>query len=146
MKKRADSEHRLQCQLIIWAGLHAGRWPALHLLFAIPNGAAYGGGTKTLKSGAQIPVAAIRAHRMKAEGLRPGVPDLCLPVARGGFHGLFLELKTSTGRLRPDQALWIDALRDEGYRAEVAHGLDEAIAVLRGYVAGAVTSPTCTEA
>lgn len=134
MKTKAPSEHALQCQLISWAGMNAGRWPCLHLLFSIPNGAAYGGGMKTLKSGARIPVAAIRANRMKAEGLRPGVPDLMLPVARGGFHGLFIELKTTKGRLSPEQALWIAALRDEGYRAEVAHGLDEAIEVLRGYV------------
>ena len=134
MQSLAKDEHSLQVAVITWAGLNAGRWPCLHLLFSVPNGAAYGGGMKTLKSGRSIPVAAIRAHRMKAEGLRPGVPDLCLPVARGGFHGLFLELKTKTGRLRPEQALWLDALRDEGYRAEVAHGLDEAVEVLRSYV------------
>lgn len=136
IRSTARDEHSIQCGLVLWAGMNAARWPCLHLLFAIPNGAAYGGGTKTLKSGRSIPVAAIRAHRMKAEGLRPGVPDLCLPVARGGFNGLFLELKTGKGRLRPEQALWIDALREEGYRAEVAHGLDEAIAVLRSYVTG----------
>ena len=33
------------------------------------------------------------AAHLKAQGVRPGVPDLCVPVARHGYHGLYIEMK-----------------------------------------------------
>lgn len=52
--------------------------PELQLLYHVPNE-----GKRTWRTGA----------RLKSEGLKPGVPDLCLPVARGKYHGLYVELK-----------------------------------------------------
>lgn len=129
-----QDEHALQTAVVSWAALQSGRWPALKLLFAIPNGAHFGHEMKTLRSGKRVPVAAIRARRMKAEGLRPGVPDLCLPVARGGHHGLFLEMKTRDGHVREEQVGWLEALREEGYMAVVCRSVEEAVRVLRGYL------------
>lgn len=55
--------------------------------------------------------------RTAREGLIPGVSDLFLPVAQRGYHGLYLELKTKTGRLSPAQKSWIEAVRLQGYAA-----------------------------
>ena len=33
----------------------------------------------------------------RAEGMRKGVPDLCVPMARGGYHSLYIEMKRSDG-------------------------------------------------
>lgn len=105
------------------------QWPALRLLFGVPNAA---------KRSARL------AAYMKAEGLQSGVPDLWLPVARQGKHGLVIEMKRAKGGVvAASQAAWIAALRAEGYRVEVCHGAAEAIDVLRDYI-GADKSRTDT--
>lgn len=97
-------------------------WPELALLYAVPNG-----GKRSRKTAADL----------KAEGVKPGVPDYCLPVPRGGHHGLYLELKRLRGgRVEPEQREWLAALVANGYRAEVARGWEQAWAVLRDYLAG----------
>jgi len=113
------SEHDEQVALITWCRYHVGRWPELDLLFAIPNG------------GHRHPAV---AGKMKAEGVRAGVPDLFLPVSRGLWNGLFLELKTATGRWTPEQREWICRLEGQGYRAEVCKGWEAAAAVIEDYM------------
>ncbi|MCP4524541.1 MAG: VRR-NUC domain-containing protein, partial [Aestuariibacter sp.] len=78
------NEHQHQTALINWARNNERDFPELALLHAIPNGG---------KRGKKV------AMDMKAEGLKPGVPDLCLPVARMGYHGMYIEMKTRTGRV-----------------------------------------------
>lgn len=56
------------------------------------------------------------ARKLKAEGMRAGVPDLMLPVPHGGYHGLFIEMKTKTGTLSWEQKWWRDELQGRGYR------------------------------
>ena len=110
--RRRDLEHQEQKQLIEWADEHAAHWPELALLYAIPNG-----GSASSRAA---------AGRRKAEGQRRGVPDLCLPVPRGIFHGLYIELKAAGGRPSPEQRVWCVRLRDNGYRAEIVEGWEAA--------------------
>lgn len=117
--RRGDEEHREQVALIRWADFARARWPELALLHAIPNG---GQRHKAV------------AARMKAEGVRAGVPDLCLPVPRGRWHGLYIEMKTRRGRASPDQRWWLRALGKAGYRAEVCRGWDAARQVIEEYM------------
>ena len=110
------SEHEEQVRLIRWVDLRANQCPALQLLFAIPNG-----GQRNVRV----------AKNLQAEGVRPGVPDLCLPVARHGQHGLYVELKRrasrkARGTVRPAQKAWHDRLRLEGYRVVVCEGWEAA--------------------
>jgi hypothetical protein len=94
---------------------------------------------------------AATAARLKAEGARAGVPDIFLPVARHGCHGLWIELKRSkttklsakTGRTIVDksegkaqdhQTKWIADLQAEGYGACVCVGWEEARDVLIQYL------------
>lgn len=102
-----------------WAELNAARWPALRLLYAIPNG-----GRRDAVTGA----------RLKAEGVRAGVPDLCLPYPAGGWHGLYIELKAPGGAATPEQREWLARLRAAGYRAEVCVGWQAAAFVLTEYL------------
>lgn len=68
-------------------------------------------------------------------GLRPGVSDLFLPVARKGYHGFWIELKRiKGGRVTPEQWSWIEKMRAQGYRAEVAYGCDDAWNMLIDYL------------
>ena len=118
-KGAARSESDEQRALFEWARMAAGKWPELALMHHVPNGG------KRHKA---------TAARLKAEGLRAGVPDICLPVARGPWHGLYIELKAGGGRLSEAQKWWLSALAKEGYRAEAARGFDEARDLVLDYL------------
>lgn len=113
-------EDEEQATLLSWCSMHLWRWPELDLLFHIPNG---GARSKT------------EAARFKSEGVKAGVPDLCLPVPRGSYHGLFIELKRLRGgRVSDEQKTWIAALQAQGYRVEVCKGWLAAADVIREYL------------
>lgn len=78
--------------------------------------------------------AALAAH-MKRQGLKPGVPDLCIPVARGGYHSLYIEMKFGKNKPTQKQMEWIALLRRQGMAAFVCYGADNAIALIRRYMA-----------
>ena len=110
-------EHQEQANLIAWKFAKMREIPELWLLHAIPNQ-----GVARLKN-------------LQTEGASKGVPDLCLPVARGGFHGLYIELKrVKGGKISPEQYEWMGRLSNEGYRVEVCYGADEARAVILSYL------------
>lgn len=114
------TEHQEQVGLLRWAWYKSATIPELTLLYAIPNG-----GRRDAITGAQL----------KAEGVKRGVPDLCLPVARGAYHGLYIELKRRvSGVVSEHQQQWIEQLRSQGYKAEVAHGASEAIQIIEQYL------------
>jgi hypothetical protein len=109
-----------QMMLMKWAAYSRGKYPELAMLFHIPNG-----GSRNR----------IEAARLKAQGVCPGVPDLCLPVARGAYHGLFIELKRQKGgRLSDEQKGWLDALGRNGYRAIRCDGWAKAAEEIARYL------------
>lgn len=126
-KAKPLTEHQEQARLISMCDKH----PVARLIFAIPNG------TYT--------TVAMRA-KAKAEGRKPGVPDLFLPVPRPiGWDegcirfcpGLFIELKrTRGGTVAPEQKEWHEKLRAQGYRVEICKGCDEAWSVIMDYLGG----------
>jgi hypothetical protein len=118
------SEHDQQKALIDWCFYHLAQYPELDLIHAIPNGAMLGGGR----------VGAMRMNILKAEGLRPGVCDLFLPVARGGYFGLYIEMKDFTGKLSENQKEFISAVEDQGYMCCVPYGAEEAQKNLQTYL------------
>lgn len=106
--------------LFQWARMCQAKHPELGLMYHIPNE-----GKRSRAGG----------NRAKAEGLKSGVPDICLPVARGGFHGLYIEMKRREGgKVTAHQQEWIEQLRAQGYRAEVCRGFDEASDMIMAYL------------
>lgn len=102
-----------------------------HLLIHIPNG----GSRKN----------AFEGWRLKKQGVRAGVSDLLLPVARGGFFGLWIEFKAAAPHDSPvstEQKQWLAEMREQGYSACVCLGVDAAIAALRRYVQLPITVAT----
>jgi hypothetical protein len=124
------TEHQEQVALFTWATVMSGRHPELKLLYAVPNGAFMGGET------AQAKLRGIQRYRkLEAEGLKKGVPDICLPCARQGYHGLYIELKRiKGGTVSHEQKEWLAALNTEGYKAVVCRGFDEAREVIEEYL------------
>ena len=79
--------------------------------------------------------AILEALRLKQEGVRSGVPDLMIPTPSGGFHGLFVEMKRSSGgTVAKEQKDWMSYLVLKGYKAEVCKGYKEARAVIEFYL------------
>lgn len=129
MKKRAPithpSEHLEQARFVLWTQLEAGKHPTFSLVFSIPNHSGH--------AGAQI-ARWNAGNRLKAEGRKRGVPDLLYPVARGRYHGLFIEMKrVRGGSVDADQRAWHQALREQGYAVVVCKGAEAAKAALLAY-------------
>ena len=114
-----DEEHRIQSTLFRWAALESSKHPELQLMHAIPNG---GHRYKAV------------AGRLKAEGVKAGVPDIFLPVARAESHGLYIEMKTQKGRLTESQKYWADALANQGYRVEICRSWAAAAMLIADYL------------
>lgn len=76
----------------------------------------------------------VQASILKKMGVKKGVPDLCLPVPSGKYHGLFIEMKTDTGRASAEQLWWISHLEANGYAAAVCYGWNRAVEVLEWYL------------
>jgi hypothetical protein len=126
-------EHHEQAALFQWAEYNKNTYPELGLLYATPNGAFLN--SKTDRRGHRY---SPEAAKLKAEGLKPGVPDICLPVARSVFHGLYIELKFGDNTASPQQRNWIEALREQGYRALVVTGWEAAASVIVNYLQGRI--------
>jgi hypothetical protein len=108
-----DTEDKEQTKLAVWLDKN-------HILyFAIANG-----GSRHV----------LEAMKLKRTGVKSGVPDICVPVPSGIFHGLYIEMKRIQGGvLSANQKDWIEKLRSNGYCAEVAYGFEDAKSVVRRY-------------
>ncbi|MDF2491057.1 MAG: hypothetical protein K0S77_3679 [Pseudomonas sp.] len=123
--KTVDREGQEQAALIKEIEL---RYPAVaKLIYHVPNG------------GHRHKLVAIK---LKAQGVRAGVPDLVLPMARGGYFGLYIEFKATPpndAELSTSQFNYIQELNLQGYLAVVCRGHFDAMQTLRAYLALAPT-------
>ena len=123
-KMPIPTEAQEQKALFEWRDWAKGKYPALELLYHIPNG------------GSRNP---IEARHLKEQGVMPGVPDICLPVPNVKYTALYIELKRRKGgRVSEDQRGWIAALNRVGCRAVVCHGWDEAREEIERYLGGRI--------
>lgn len=118
------SEHAEQCAVIAWADLQAydNEHKIGAFLFAIPNG-----GQRNK----------ITAARLKAEGVRAGVPDLFLAIPRAPYSGLFIEMKRSKkslSKVSKEQREKQELFERMGYKVVVCYGADEAFYEIKTYL------------
>ena len=71
---------------------------------------------------------------MKREGVLSGVSDIFLPVSRGGYHGLYIELKVKGNTTSPSQKWWIAEVGKQGYLAKVCFGWIETKVIIEEYL------------
>jgi hypothetical protein len=99
------------------------RYPVVfELIYHVPNG-----GHRHIKV----------AVKLKEQGVKAGVPDLVLPMARGGYFGLYIEFKATPpfdAAVSPSQDSYIHALTEQGYLAIVCRGHFDAMEQLRAYL------------
>jgi len=146
---KTGSEHGIQAGLFAWAAVAryhgfevANLWastgdakvfltskkigvPALEWLHAIPNGGARGDDAKSR---------AIRGATMKAEGVRDGVADIFLPVPKYPYHGLYIEMKTPTGQIRPSQKAFRTFALAQGYAFSFERSWRDAADLIQWYL------------
>lgn len=113
------SEAQEQINLFQWIGWMGGREPRLALAFHVPNGEKRSKGV---------------AGRLKAMGVRRGVPDILFPCPSRGFVGLALEMKAKGGSLSPEQKNWIAYLETAYWYTCVAYNWVEAAKALCWYL------------
>lgn len=98
---------------------YEGKYPELALLYAIPNGGLRHIGT---------------AMKLKCEGVKAGVPDLHLPIPRGVYTSLFIEMKAPGGRVSAEQKKWhVDLTKYGRCRVVVCYSYGEAMGEIQEY-------------
>jgi hypothetical protein len=117
--KSGTNEDAEQMALIEWCEYMVYKYPELALIYHIPNE-----GKRSIAY----------AVRMKRMGLRSGVPDLCLPVARGKWHGMYIEMKADGGKPSIEQSAWQCKLTAQGYMCITAWSFDYAKDCITAYL------------
>ena len=122
-KPSGPTEYEEQAYLFRLAQLHARQYPELRWL----NGSL---------SGVRLSIG--NAVKCKKAGcLVPGIPDISLPVKRGLYSGLFIELKRIRGgRIESEQHEWRAHLINQGYAHHFCKGADAAWKVILEYLKG----------
>jgi len=115
------SESAEQIALFQWAALHIRKYPPLEWIYHIPNG-----GKRYITT----------AYRLKAEGVKAGVPDICLPYPAGVYHGLYIEMKAGKNAATEIQNKWLDGLAANGYLTAVCNGWEVAARLIVQYLEG----------
>ena len=114
------SEYQEQKAIFEWSEKMLWKWPELKYLNGSLNG---------------VKLTIGQAKKAKYGGLKRGVPDISLPLARKNWNGLFIELKRKQGgRTSPEQKDWLMFLSNQGYYAAVANGSEVAIRIITEYL------------
>ena len=111
--KRRQPERDEQIIFCTWLDKHG------ILYYAIPNG------------GARHRLEAIN---LKRAGMKPGVPDICIPISSSGYHALYIELKSPKGVVSEAQKYWIGELNGKNNLAKVCYSAREAIQLVAHYL------------
>lgn len=117
--KITNPESIEQATLFRWAVFMENKYPELRFMFHVPNG-----GKRDLKT----------AAKLKTEGVKSGVPDIELPVGRGGYLGLFIEMKVGRNKTSENQDEWLTGLAEQGYKTAVCYGWEEASKLIEDYM------------
>ena len=119
LKEWLPSEEQEQTALFEWAYQWQPRYPELRWLYASMNG---------------ILTNAAFGAKLKRLGRRKGIPDVCLPVARGKWHGLYIEMKTREGQVSIEQKECLAFLQNQGYCALVCRSAKTAEEMIVNYL------------
>lgn len=120
MSELIPTEHEEQQALFQWARTMIARHPELDIMYALTNGAQRSRG----------------GHRhMYAEGMKKGMPDVCLPCARGPWHAMYIEMKRIEGDgPTDDQFKRMLSLEENGNLAIWCRGWEDARLAIIDYL------------
>ncbi len=115
------TESREQSRVVVWSHKKTVRdlMPSLRWLHHSPNGEKRD---------------VITGSKLKSMGVKPGFPDLILPVRSGKYPGLVIEMKSATGKLTDEQSTWLNHFANEGWATAVARSAQAARGILCEYL------------
>jgi len=113
-------EYDYQVAVFQWAYFHRNKWPEINFMFAVIN--------ETRGISPQ------KGNRDRLQGKRSGVPDICLPVPRGTFHGLYIEMKSPTGKISENQKKYAIFLKSQGYFVALCNSPECATDTIKDYL------------
>lgn len=96
--------------------------------FAVPNGSVLGGQNKWGL-----------VKKLKAEGMKNGVPDIICLYPTKEHHGLVIEMKRANmtpSSISEDQHAWADKLINAGYAHCFCAGAESAMTAVKTYLEG----------
>ena len=117
------SESREQQIIFEWASWQKNKYPGIETMYHIANE-----GKRSASNGS----------RLKREGLKCGVSDICVPVAKSGYNNLYIELKSGKNKATREQLNFIDLINKYGGKALVVYEADNAIEVIKAYFEGRI--------
>ena len=100
--ERRESEAQAQAAVFDWARWEQSQTPVLKAMYHAANE-----GKRSVRAGADL----------KRQGMKPGVSDICLPYAAGGFNNLYIELKVGSNKATEEQLTFIDTINRIGGKA-----------------------------
>ena len=125
MVQKTSEENEQTC-LFRWAEFAEVQYEELKLMYHVPNE-----GKRSRIAGA----------RLKDQGLKSGVPDVCLPTAHGGYIGLYIEMKVKPNKPTENQKQWLRKLREQGHLTAVCYSWEEAKQLIEQYIKLPLTIP-----
>jgi hypothetical protein len=135
------SETQEQIALFAWRDTVVRREPRLALLYASANGGPRPARLVPDRATGGVKRISVAGKLLKAMGVTPGIPDLCLAYPYRGTAGIYIELKKSG--LTPRQAWaacsaeeqwWLEVLATGGYQTAVCSGWTQAARTLCTYL------------
>lgn len=115
---RGHPESSLQIACVRWFRTQYP-WPH-YLIASAPNG------------GFRNP---LEAEILKAEGVWSGMPDLYIPMARKGYHALYIEMKAGkAGRVSQNQKETMGFLTREGAKCVVCRDFESFVKEVNDYL------------
>ena len=116
-KRNAQPEAIEQAKVVAWARANERNYPFLWMLHSSLNG---------------VKMTKAQAVRAIAQGMKKGVADLFLPVKKGVYSGLYIEMKSEKGRTSIDQSKFLTAVSENDYLAHICYSAVEAIDKIKG--------------
>lgn len=123
---RSGTEEAHQIALMQMSNMHLKQFPELKWLHHAPNGGSRG----------DVESAKIRGGKLKAAGVKPGIPDLFLPVKRLTYSGLYVEMKKpgKLNTLSKEQKEYRDFVREQGFAWFVSDNWETAWQGIKQYL------------
>ena len=78
---------------------------------------------------------------MKRQGVLAGVADVFLPVAVGGYHGLYIEFKVGDNSMSEAQVEFKENVVENGYMYAICFSVEDAMLEVELYLSGKTTAP-----
>lgn len=125
-----SSESIEQQKVFAWAENVTYMYHDIDTMYHIPNE-----GKRSLYTG----------NKLKKEGLKKGVSDICLPVPSGKYIGLYIEMKYGDNKVTKEQLDFLYRMQALGHAVKVCYSAKEAInAIIKYYELSIYQTNNCT--